>query len=269
MSLHSYERSGPREPVNVASQPVPTVYQSPPFKASLMNAPCRRSLQFITKPLFLTLALVLARDRAIVRADTILQSSTYSLSGTTPQPVAWNQFDPSVGTLTGISLTVNGTTTGSFTMSNTSTDPIFLSNPQAALRAIFASGTDSPGTKNGSLTTLPTTPSMSTPYSLSGTSSQQFSISALTALSPISSDLTVNSSYFTGLGSVLMNLLHRLAVTSTDTGSTEQSIASLGTDGVATLQYTFTAVPEPASLAVLGGCVLGAFLTVRRRFKRA
>jgi len=210
---------------------------------------------------------------SLVRAETVLQSNPYSVAGSPfPQTLNWNKFDPSLGTLTGVSLTINGTSSGYVLVQNTDVDPLEISNFFNKVRLTFSGTISNPGSQTSANTLISTDPSIpSSPavYQLSGGSTEQFDLGSAQALTGLSNDLTAFLSYFTGPGSFTTNVFQLPAIASSNSGFTDVENSSLATGGVVSIVYTYSPVPEPSTYAMaLAGLACGGYSVFRRR-KRA
>lgn len=192
----------------------------------------------------------------------ISQTNAFTVNPT--QTLTWNQFDSSLGTLTGITFDVTAGISGSFLVTNFDTaSGLQVTDSNSRLRFLFSTGTGSPGSVfNDYINPIPTSPlsdSVGSPIAASG--SQVFSISAGTQYVDLTRNFFSSSQYFTGLGTVTSAVQQFLAITSTgenynlNSGLTKSS-------GTAVLTYIYQ-VPEPSSgvLLLLG---IGGLVALRR-----
>ena len=228
-------------------------------------------MRFTRRLLAATCCLALGLS-SLVRAETVLQSNPYSVADSpTPQTLNWNKFDPSLGTLTGVSLTINGTSSGYVLVQNTDVDPIDLSNFFNRVRLTFSGTNSKPGAQSSANTLISTSPSIpASPANYTLTDgTEQFDLAGNQALTSLSNDLTAFLSYFTGPGSFTTDIFQLPAIASSNCGFTDVENSSLMTGGVVSIVYTFNAVPEPSSCAMaLAGLACGGYSVFRRR-KRA
>lgn len=199
-------------------------------------------------------------------ADTINQSQSFSNLSDSSIPLTWNQFNPSLGTLTGISLIINGSTTGFFTVFNSDQiDPATLSNPKDRLRLTFT-GSGSPTAQQTTQVGLSTTPPM--PFVLPQDSSASFSLSPDPQfLGSVTNSLFSFSSYFTGLGTLSSSLAQPFTLTSDNSGYTTVDYSTMFASGSVSLIYTFQAVPEPSTYVTFGISGIGMLMLIRRKSK--
>jgi hypothetical protein len=200
-----------------------------------------------------------------VSAETITQTKPFSGLSSGSVSLTWDQFNPAVGTLTGISLTINGTASGSFNVFNTdSVDPANLSNPKNRLRLTF-SGSGAPAVQQTTQTTMTTSPGM--PYQLSSGSSASFNLSPDPQfIGSVTNSLFASASYFTGLGTLSSSLVQPFTLTSDNSGNTTVDYNSLSASGYVEVVYTYQAVPEPSTYAMaLAGLAYGSYSLFRRR----
>ena len=189
-------------------------------------------------------------------------SQTNAFSVNPAQTLTWNQFDSSLGTLTGITFEATSGLSGSFTVSNQGSSSMTARRSTAENVFEFL-GAGSPGVIfSDSYTPIITTPvSNNTGTTIAAGQSQVFTITAGQSFSLPSADFFSFASYFTGTGTVLSDA--SMSINITATGATFQVDSSAAkTDGSAILTYIYQ-VPEPSSgaLLLLG---LGGLVALRR-----
>lgn len=203
-------------------------------------------------------------------AATITQTFPITITGSNTQGFTWNQFDPALGTLTGITFSMSGTVSGSFTVTNTSEDDtVQLSNPADRLRMVFSGTGTKPTNQLTSQLPLLLSPSMSgTGFTLGVSGTQLFTLDpASQVFSPLSSELFAVSNYFIGLSTV-SSIANQSFTITTSGGVTMTDLAALQSQGVAALVYTYSAiVPEidPAGTGSMVALVVGVLAILERR----
>ena len=207
----------------------------------------------------------LADLKAAVPVIYLSQTNTFSVNPS--QTLSWNQFDPSLGTLTGITFEANSGLTGSFTVSNLGSSSMNARRSQAENIFEFL-GSGSPGLVfSDSLSPIVTTPvSNNTGTTIGAGQSQIFTIAAGQGLALPSTDFFSYATYFTGAGSVLSAASMAINITSTGASYIVNSDAAK-TEGSAILTYIYQ-VPEPSSgaLLMLG---IGGLIALRRVRRKA
>jgi hypothetical protein len=195
---------------------------------------------------------------------TINQLQSFSALSTNSLNLTWNQFDSSLGTLTGISLTIDGTVTGSFDVFNVdSIDPATVGDPKDRLRLIF-SGSGAPSAQQTTQTTLTTTPAM--PYEMEPLSNESFNLGPIPqSLGSMNNNLFTFASFFTGPGTLSSTLFQPFTLTSNNSGNTTVDYSQMFASGSVSLDYTYDAVPEPSTYALFGIGALALVVAYRRK----
>jgi hypothetical protein len=182
------------------------------------------------------------------------------------QSVALPQFDPTLGTLTGVTLSLYGNINSSGTLDNTGSTAVVVSSYLATLDiTLLAPGTVVPWDSTGGgdlLTVSPQLFNITTPLTIDAGQSYAFSTSApldAAASGPVAVASTAFAPYV-GTGSVDFPLYTETSsTTDTSGGDLRISQATLAR-AEATVTYTYdlvaTNVPEPASSALLGAGLL-------------
>jgi hypothetical protein len=188
--------------------------------------------------------------------------------------VSLTKFDPSLGTLTGIEVTLMGTVLGNIKVSNLSgsssntitadlASTIILSRPDSSLLVTVLPDVQTVDTFDANLSGSRV---FSAPYGRTHTGVSATSTNTLDLIPPSVSDAAL----FTGLGSIVLNVDAIGASSSSDTAGNYDK--SLRTSAAATVEvryeYTLRSVPEPSSLILIGLGGLG-LLVRRRQMKKA
>ena len=204
---------------------------------------------------------------ATAPAAIVFQTQNFS-SVTTGTVLNWNQFDSSLGILTGVVFDFTGTLSGSFSITDTDDfSDVTVSNPNARLGLTF-SGVGAPSALQGTAATFTTSPA--NPFVVSGSATQVFDVDpAPFTLTPFtSSNLIGSAAYFTGLSTFDTSILRIMQVTLTGGTSTQDFSAALAA-GTLGLTYEYTpaeVIPEPGTWAAAALLVGGAaFMRWRRR----
>lgn len=196
----------------------------------------------------------------------IYQTNTFAVnSGSISKE--WQQFDPTLGTLTGITFEASATLSGSFVVENqnTSNNRIRVWYPTDRINVAFQ-GDESPGdwmgTEYGPISTSPDSGSVGTYINRGATTT--FNIDNGQTMILPSEDL-FSFYYFTGLGTVSTDFSQFFAV-SVSGGMNRVNSENVLATGSATLTYIYQ-VPEPsaASLLIFGLGGLAAIRCVRRK----
>ena len=209
---------------------------------------------------------------ATASASTVsFNNSAFAAGNSTYFNIDLSKFDTSLGTLTGVTVTINEfSVQGSFTATAVSgsgdlnffgTTATLRQDPSNTLGFTIRNGTESTDDN------IVITPSVGT--TLSEGQTQTFTITEYIFLSNVAS--SVDSSFWSayqGSGDILFQL--RNSPTATLTAETAQFSNTLATSFAdMTVTYTYTPVPEPSTYGmILGGLAL-AGAALRRRQKAA
>lgn len=195
------------------------------------------------------------------------QTLTQSVTSLTSSFV-FDQFDPALGTLTGISLSIlESDDSGSFTVDATTNLRVKNPTDYITLYDTQSSGAAYTGSSTGLLTTPGTATTLG--HAIAAGSSQTYTLTGKSLISstPVEKDLTSFSEIYTGTDTVSFGAKITPQLTITGGAGTQNLNNWVNTTKLA-LVYTYTVtptvpvVPEPSS-ALLGG--LGALALLRRR----
>lgn len=210
-----------------------------------------------------------------VFAQTVSFVQNFSITGNNTQSLSFSKFDPSLGTLTGITLTFTGTTAGTFTVTDQDPDvDTSVNGLTDRLRVIF------PALSSGTFLQTPVTTvtgnvTPTLPKVLAEGQTVEFTLasSSLAGMTNANVYAQVGSTnadaYFIGgnpvVGTVTADV-RQLFSLNTDAGvAPATNFGNVTTPGAATLTYIYT-VPEPSSVALaVVGVGFAAVLATRRR----
>lgn len=234
-----------------------------------------RIRSFSVRALCLASALGLVASLALPAvAETSFQDKPYTVVGTSgtaaTESLTWDKFDPTLGTLTGVSLSIGGTASGSVSVSNTDVDALNLFDFFNRVRLTFGGTGSKPAAQTATNTALVSSPLIPTApgtYSLAGESTQGFSLSPATQeLSGLSNNLDAFLAYFTGPGTFTTSLIQLPAIASSNSGFTTIDNSGLSAYGMVSIVYTYQPVPEPSTYALAAiGLGVAGFVRNRRR----
>lgn len=217
------------------------------------------------------LALFLLASSGAASAATISYSNTgTALGNSTYVDIALTKFDPSLGTLTGVTLTLNEfSVSGSFTATAASGSGVL--NYFGTTATVRQKSTNLLGFSQqiGSASTdedLVISPGVG--YTLNQGQSQIFSITEYVFLSNLVSNISsANWAAYEGAGNVFLQLKNSpVASLTAETASFSTAAATSFADFTVTYTYTAAPVPEPSTYGiVLGGLALIGAVVARRR----
>ena len=188
-------------------------------------------------------------------------NSATSIENTT-ETLSLSKFNSSLGTLTGVTVTVNFVSIGgSFSVTTTSASPTEVFSASSALR-IRQSATNTIGfTQLGTTSfTIGTAPALE--FEVPGNSTQVFTLTPTNVFVAQAQNISSNfwSAYSSAGGSGVVDFEFRNSPTAPSSGgSFSQSLLNFSATANMTVTYTYTSaepIPEPSTVAA------GAFLTV-------
>lgn len=187
-------------------------------------------------------------------------NSATSIENTT-QTLSLNKFNSNLGTLTGVTVTVNFVSIGgSFSVTTTSASPTEVFSASATLR-IRQSATNTGFTQIGSTSfTIGTDPALE--YEVPGNSSQLFTLTPTNVFVGQSQNISNSfwSAYTSAGGSGFVDFEFRNSPTAPSSGgSFLQDLQNFSATANMTVTYTYTGaepIPEPSTVAA------GAFLSL-------
>ena len=227
--------------------------------------------------LFAVAALTFSSSQAAI----VFQTQNYSnVNGSTAGSglsLNWDKFDTGLGTLTGITMEITGSISGSFDLINNDPTPVDIYNSSSTFRMNFSAGTGAPsnifGTAVSPISTTPGTGALPG-TTVAASSSQTFTINGPISLySSGPTDFFANASYFSAAGPASFSTILFRNFTATVDGSLftlDTTSAVMGGTINLTYEYTPTsAIPEPGTWAAAALLAGGAAYARWRKRKSA
>lgn len=171
-----------------------------------------------------------------------------------------SKFNPVLGTLNAVSIAFTGTVVGSVAVENKSASPGTINSQLSSAISLLLSNVTIGNVNASSPLFTDNLPAFDGTLDFAGPSSAAhtgISVSQSTTLSI----LPANFAAYTGVGALPLGV-SALATSSATGGGNAASNFSTSAIGAATITYTYTAVPEPSSLALVA---LGGLALLRRR----
>ena len=210
------------------------------------------------KNALLTLAIVFT-GALTSTADTV----SYQLTGsanTAGTDFSLSQFNPSLGTLTGITLTISGSDTGSFTITNNLGSSDTVSSPKDNFVTLTYVSEGSPTSYLAINKTLKTGDTF--PFAIGAFQQLTFTLNNNNAFSLYTDNFSDESRWAAYIGTGVVDF----TVDNSPQVTTSGGFYTANTTGVESVEtfditYTYTAVPEPSTWACL---ILGGMLVLAR-----
>lgn len=218
------------------------------------------------------LAMVVLSLGSYARSSTLSYTVTGSVG---PAQANWSlpltvaQFPSSLGTLTSVTLTLDGTMSTTLIAGNI-TGTTIVSTSESSSGSVSTVAQLSLQDSSGSLSGTPQLSIMSPfePYTLAAGSSESWSLGSTTG----SGSATYTDAYtlgeFTGAGTITLTASANAFTDQVNTGGASYATETTNAGLVADVTYTYSApVPEPSTYALLGGSI-AALVSCRRRWRR-
>jgi hypothetical protein len=223
------------------------------------------------RSLALGIALTVCLGNSAMAASQSFTNQAVAVANSTFVNLTLNQFNPSLGTLTNVQVTINFVAlAGNFSVTATTATAANVASDDDPATDIRIRGTGLGYTQVDTTETVTTTPGV--PFTVPGNSEQTFLVSPESILLNNSQTISAGSfGAYTGTGLVTFQVRSSPDIVVAGGAFTLDAIPFTATANM-TVNYTYTptaAIPEPgqvaASLLLMGG--IGAYYFVKRRRK--
>ena len=181
-----------------------------------------------------------------------------------------NQFDPAMGTLTGIQFTLTGTVLGTVQFESKGAAPSTVTSNLAATITLLRPDSSTIAVVLPTVSAVTNLSAYDGVVDFSGTSGRTFAnvtntVSITSGVMGSAADLTL----FQGLGSISLPVSASAASSTTGAGNLiTQFTTTAGADGSVTYFYNATSTPEPSTTILMLSSGLVLFPIIRRKLRK-